>query len=57
MASQADSGAVVPASPGAALPVLAIAAAMVSQYAGAAFAKHLFPLVGAEGVVALRVGL
>lgn len=30
---------------------------MVSQYAGAAFAKHLFPLVGAEGVVALRVGL
>jgi inner membrane transporter RhtA len=40
-----------------ALPVLAIAAAMVSTYAGAAFAKHLFPLVGAEGVVALRVGL
>jgi len=30
---------------------------MVSTYAGAAFAKHLFPLVGAEGVVALRVGL
>lgn len=57
MASQADSGAVVPASHGAAIPVLAIAAAMVSQYAGAAFAKHLFPLVGAEGVVALRVGL
>jgi inner membrane transporter RhtA len=42
---------------GAALPALAIAAAMVSTYAGAAFAKHLFPLVGAEGVVALRVGL
>lgn len=42
---------------GAAIPVLAIAAAMVSTYAGAAFAKHLFPLVGAEGVVALRVGL
>jgi inner membrane transporter RhtA len=42
---------------GAALPVLAIAAAMVSTYAGAAFAKHLFPVVGAEGVVALRVGL
>jgi inner membrane transporter RhtA len=39
------------------LPALAIAAAMVSTYAGAAFAKHLFPLVGAEGVVALRVGL
>jgi inner membrane transporter RhtA len=42
---------------GAAVPVLAIAAAMVSTYAGAAFAKHLFPMVGAEGVVALRVGL
>jgi inner membrane transporter RhtA len=41
----------------AALPALAIAAAMVSTYAGAAFAKHLFPLVGSEGVVALRVGL
>lgn len=39
------------------VPVLAIAAAMVSQYAGAAFAKQLFPQVGAEGVVALRVGL
>ena len=42
---------------GSAVPVLAIAAAMVSTYAGAAFAKQLFPLVGAEGVVALRVGL
>jgi inner membrane transporter RhtA len=49
LASQADNNAVV--------PVLAIAVAMVSTYAGAAFAKHLFPLVGAEGVVALRVGL
>jgi inner membrane transporter RhtA len=49
VASQASDSAVVPA--------LAIAAAMVSTYAGAAFAKHLFPLVGAEGVVALRVGL
>jgi inner membrane transporter RhtA len=39
------------------MPALAIAASMVSTYAGAAFAKHLFPLVGAEGVVALRVGL
>jgi inner membrane transporter RhtA len=47
----------VQAQPGAALPVLAIAGAMVSTYAGAAFAKQLFPLVGAEGVVALRVGL
>jgi inner membrane transporter RhtA len=41
----------------AALPALAIGAAMVSTYAGAAFAKQLFPLVGSEGVVALRVGL
>jgi inner membrane transporter RhtA len=53
VASQAQ----VQAQRGAALPVLAIAAAMVSTYAGAAFAKHLFPVVGAEGVVALRVGL
>jgi inner membrane transporter RhtA len=53
VASQAE----VQTQPGAALPALAIAAAMVSTYAGAAFAKHLFPLVGAEGVVALRVGL
>jgi inner membrane transporter RhtA len=57
VASQAKGGAAVPAGHGAVIPALAIAAAMVSQYAGAAFAKHLFPLVGAEGVVALRVGL
>jgi inner membrane transporter RhtA len=53
VASQAQ----VQAQGAAAVPALAIAAAMVSTYAGAAFAKHLFPLVGAEGVVALRVGL
>jgi inner membrane transporter RhtA len=57
VASQANGSAVVPANHSAVVPALAIAAAMVSQYAGAAFAKHLFPLVGAEGVVALRVGL
>jgi inner membrane transporter RhtA len=57
MASQAQTQAQAQAQGHAALPALAIAAAMVSTYAGAAFAKHLFPLVGAEGVVALRVGL
>jgi inner membrane transporter RhtA len=45
------------ASPAPLVPGLAILAAMVSQYIGAAIAKHLFPLVGSEGVTALRVGL
>jgi inner membrane transporter RhtA len=53
VASQAE----VQSGHSAALPALAIGAAMVSTYAGAAFAKQLFPLVGSEGVVALRVGL
>lgn len=39
------------------MPVLAILAAMIAQYAGAAVAKTLFPLVGPDGVAALRVGL
>jgi inner membrane transporter RhtA len=39
------------------VPALAIATGMVIQNLGAAFAKHLFPAVGAEGVTALRVGL
>jgi len=30
---------------------------MVSTYVGAAIAKHLFPVVGSQGVTALRVGL
>jgi inner membrane transporter RhtA len=37
-------------------PVLVLAG-LVVQNLGAAWAKHLFPLVGAEGVTALRVGL
>lgn len=39
------------------VPSLAIGCAMVLQNIGAAFAKHLFPLVGSEGVTGLRVGL
>lgn len=35
----------------------ALLAAMVSTYVGAAIAKHLFPVVGSQGVTALRVGL
>ncbi|KFC69800.1 putative inner membrane transport protein [Massilia sp. LC238] len=38
-------------------PGLAILASMVSVNAGAAWAKHLFPLVGSQGVTAVRVGL
>lgn len=39
------------------LPLLLLLASLLSQYVGAASAKSLFPLVGAEGVTALRVGL
>jgi inner membrane transporter RhtA len=39
------------------LPLLFLLASLLSQYIGAASAKSLFPLVGAEGVTALRVGL
>lgn len=35
----------------------AVACALMAQNVGAAFAKQLFPQVGAEGVTALRVGL
>ncbi|WP_372395830.1 EamA family transporter [Azospirillum sp. HJ39] len=41
----------------AALPLLLLLASLLSQYVGAASAKSLFPLIGAEGVTALRVGL
>ncbi|WP_207461125.1 EamA family transporter [Azospirillum sp. SYSU D00513] len=41
----------------AALPLLFLLASLLSQYVGAASAKSLFPLVGAEGVTALRVGI
>lgn len=46
-----------PLSAASATPLLAVCAAVISVHIGAAAAKGLFPLVGAEGVVALRVGL
>lgn len=38
-------------------PGLAILGSMLSVNFGAAYAKHLFPLVGSAGVTALRVGI
>ena len=45
------------ARPSGALPLAALAASLVSQNLGAAIAKSLFPVVGVEGMTALRVGL
>lgn len=39
------------------LGVLAVASSLITQNAGAAFAKHLFPVLGAAGMTALRVSL
>ncbi|WP_374746783.1 EamA family transporter [Klebsiella variicola subsp. variicola] len=39
------------------LPFYAALAGMISVQTGAAFAKTLFPVVGSEGVAALRIGL
>ncbi|WP_333803846.1 EamA family transporter [Sulfurospirillum sp.] len=38
------------------LGILAILASSISVNAGAAFAKHLFPLIGAAGMTTLRIG-
>lgn len=46
-----------PTRPAGALPVLALAASLASQNLGAAIAKSLFPVVGVEGMTALRIGL
>ena len=39
------------------VPLAAIVVAMISVQCGASFAKSLFPLVGAQGTTALRVGI
>lgn len=39
------------------VPLLSVTAAMISVNAGSALAKTLFPLVGSDGVTAVRVGL
>jgi inner membrane transporter RhtA len=41
----------------AAVPYIALAGAMLSLGFGTSFAKQLFPLIGAEGTSAMRVGL
>ncbi len=38
------------------LPVAALVGSIVSLCVGTSFAKHLFPVLGAQGTVALRVG-
>lgn len=38
------------------LGILAIVTSSISVNAGAAFAKHLFPLIGASGMTTLRIG-
>lgn len=46
-----------PHTPSVLLPVLLLLVAMASLQGGASLAKSLFPLIGAEGTTALRLGL
>ena len=46
-----------PANGATGLATAAALAALISLQTGAAFAKSLFPLVGADGVAALRIGI
>lgn len=52
-----DTGTGSDAEGGAAGALLSLLGAMLSTYVGAAIAKQLFPVVGSQGVTALRVGL
>ena len=39
------------------VPILLLVIAMISIQSGASLAKSLFPLVGAQGITSLRLGI